>query len=141
MANGISADRGHSIIKSFWKHDLRESQLKRYDQFLSFYKTELSKEQWSNPAQPRNHLTVIGIGRDVEIIASTLSENRGLGIVETQAKIHEVLPSSPSRSDEEVLILIDFVLRVWLTLNAREVPKRLPINHIPVCCWDKHGMA
>lgn len=141
MANGISADRGHSIIRSFWKHDLHESQLKCYDQFLEFYKSQLSTEQWSPPVQPRDHPKATEIGRDVENVASTLSKNRELGIIETQAKIRGVLPSSPSRSDDEVLILIDFVLRVWLTLNARKVSKRLPTNHIPVCRWDKHGMA
>jgi hypothetical protein len=135
--DGNGPDGGCSIVRCFWKHNLDDSHLSRYQQFLSFYKTELSKERWSNPVKPRGGLKATGVSQDVEVIASVLSKNRELGVIETQTKIRAILPS---RSEEEVSMLTVFVLRVWLTLNAREISQGSPTNHIPVCNWDKKGM-
>jgi hypothetical protein len=131
---------GLLAVRSFWKNDLREKQLEDYRSYLKYYQKELNRHDWCEPGQagqPQERVSVVTMTiQDVINVTNLLSKHRDLDIVAMKARIKTIFVSA---SGEEILNAIDFVLRVWLTLNVRSPTRQGLTPHTPVVRWDADG--
>jgi hypothetical protein len=133
------------LIDRFWRTDTLLENIRHYESYLAYYRSEtlllkkgiLTKPRVIDTMAFRSHEKLLEM---VELLSrhrtSTLATIRTS--IETHFSRH---PPCFPLTDLDVNRSIDFALRAWLMLNVRESDLRLQTPNTPTIQWTRNGKS